>query len=81
MSFNSAFDLVAGVSIGIASSAVGLKICEITGEIKKYKSITEKKRKKHDKIVLLVKNKLNVIEVLISKALIDSCINITYSFQ
>ena len=29
-------------------------------------------KKKHDKIVLLAKSKLNSIEVLISKALIDS---------
>ena len=32
------------------------------------------KKKKHDKIVLLAKSKLNVIEVLISNALIDSVI-------
>ena len=32
----------------------------------------KKKKKKHDKIVLLAKTKLNSIEVLISKALIDS---------
>ena len=30
-----------------------------------------KKKKNHDKIVLLAKSKLNSIEVLISKALID----------
>ena len=30
-----------------------------------------KKEKKHDKIVLLAKSKLNSIEVLISKVLID----------
>ena len=41
--------------------------------IKKYKSII-KKKKKHDKIVLLAKYKLNTVEVLISKALIDSVI-------
>ena len=41
---------------------------------KKYKSIIQKE-KKHNKIVLLAKNKLNVIEVLISKALIDSNIS------
>ena len=33
------------------------------------------KKNKHDKIVLLVKNKLNIINVLISKVLIDSCIS------
>ena len=35
----------------------------------------KKKSKKHDKIVLLGKDKLNAIEVLISKALIDSYIS------
>ena len=58
------------------SSAVGCKICAITARIKKYKSITERKKKKHDKIVLLATAKLNSIEVLISKALINS--NISY---
>ena len=43
--------------------------------IKKHKSIIKKKRKKHDKIVLLAKSKLNNIEVLISKVLIDSNIS------
>ena len=52
-----------------------IKICAITTGIKKYKSIIKKKRKKHNKIVLLAKNKLNSIEVLISKALIDSYIS------
>ena len=37
-----------------------------------YKSIIKKKKKLHDKIALLAKSKLNNIEVLISKALIDS---------
>ena len=35
----------------------------------------KKKSKKHDKIVLSGKDKLNAIEVLISKALIDSYIS------
>ena len=37
--------------------------------------IIKKKRKKHDKIVLLAKTKLDTIEVFISKALIYSYIN------
>ena len=40
--------------------------------IKKYNSIIKKKKKKHDKIVVLAKSKLINIEVLISKTLIDS---------
>ena len=42
--------------------------------IKRYKSIT-KKKKKHDKIILLGKDKLNAIEVLISKALMNSYVS------
>ena len=38
-------------------------------------SIIKKRRKKHDKIILFAKSKLNVIVVLISKALIDLNIN------
>ena len=34
--------------------------------MKKYKSIIKKKKKNHDKIVLLPKSKLNSIKVLIS---------------
>ena len=63
------------IPIGITSSGVGLKICAINTRIKKCKSIVKKKKKKHDKIVLIGKNELNTIEVLISKALIDSYIS------
>ena len=68
----SAFPSLVGIPIDIASSAVGLKICVIAAAMKRYKSITKKKRKKHDKIVLLAKGKLNTIKVLISKVLTDS---------
>ena len=57
------------------SSAIGLKICAITAGIKKYKSIIKKKKKEHDEILLLAESKLNKIEVLISKALMDSVIS------
>ena len=63
------------VPVGITSSAILIKICANTAGIKKYKSIINKKRKKHDKIVLLGNDKLNTIEVLISKALIHSYIS------
>ena len=68
----SAFDSLLVIPIGITSSAISLKICAIAAWIKKNKSIIKKKKKKHDKIVLLAKSKLNNIEVLNSKALIDS---------
>ena len=64
------------VPVGITSSVAGIKICEIIVGVKKYKSITKKKKKKkHSKIVLLGKDKLNTTEVLISKTLIDSYIS------
>ena len=69
------FDFLVSIPIGITSSAIGLKICVITAGIKKYKSIIMERKKKHDKIALLVKSKFNIMEVLISKALIDSNIN------
>ena len=53
-------------------STVGLKICARAVAIEKYKSITKKNRKKHDRIVLWAKNKLNNIGILISKALTES---------
>ena len=63
-----------GIPIRITTSAIRSKICAVTVRIKKYKSIINKK-KKHDKIVLLVKSKSNSIEILISKAFLDSVIS------
>ena len=71
----SAFVSLLGIPIGITSSVVGLKICAVTAGIQMYMSIVKKKKKKHDKMVLLAKTKLNSIEVLISKALIHSNIS------
>ena len=67
----SAFASLIAILVGITSSATGLKICVISPGIKKYKSIIKKKRKKHDKIVLFAKPRLNRKEVLLSKALTD----------
>ena len=71
----SAFASLVRDPVGIVSSAIGIKICAVTAGIKKYKSIIKKKKKKNDKIVLLGKDKLNTIEVRISKSLIDSYIS------
>ena len=68
----SAFAPLVAIPAGIMSSAIRIKICAITGGIKKYESIIKKKKIKHDKKVLLEKSKSNAIEVLISKALVDS---------
>ena len=70
----SAFASLIGTLIEITSSVIGLKICATFSGIKIYKSIIKKTEKKHDKIVLLAKTKLNSIDVLISKALNGSCL-------
>ena len=77
----SAFSFLFSIPTGIASSAAGFKIYAITAGIKNYKSIIKKKKKNHDKIVFLAKTKLNSIEALISRALVDSYINHDESFS
>ena len=72
----SAFASLVGIPIGIASSAIGLKICAITEAIKNYKSIIKKKKKKNDKIVLVAKSKLNSIEVLFLVISLDEFVSI-----
>ena len=61
--------------IGITNSEKGLKTCAVDAEIKNYQPISKKTKKKHDKIVLLAKSKLNSREVLISKALFNTNIS------
>ena len=64
------FASLAGIPIAITISAKGIKMCVVTEGIKKYKAIIKKRKKNHNKRVLLAKFKLNSIEVLIYKALI-----------
>ena len=56
------------IPIGYTSSAIELEICAITAGIEKGKSIIKKKKKKHDKIVLIATSASN-------KALIGSNIS------
>ena len=58
----SAFTFLVDIPIRITRSAIGLKVCAITAGIKTYKSIIKKKKKNHDKMVLLPKSKLNRIK-------------------
>ena len=71
----SVFASLLDIPVGITSSAIALEICAIAAGIKKYKSIIKKKKNKHNKTILSAKYKLNSIEVLISKVLIDSNIS------
>ena len=55
---------VVGAPAGIASASLTLIFSLTTGIIKKLLSITRNKKKKHDKILMLAKSKLNSIETL-----------------
>ena len=65
------FTSFVGAPVGIASASFTLIISLATGIVKKILNITKKTKKKHDKILMLTKSKLNSIETLISQALID----------
>ena len=62
---------VVGIPVGIAGASLTVIFTVTTGVVKKILNITRKKKKKHNKIITLAKNKLNIIETLISQALID----------
>ena len=65
------FTSIVGAPVGIASASLTLIFSLTTGIVKKLLNITRNKKKKHDKILMLAKSKLNSIETLISQALID----------
>ena len=65
------FTSIIGAPVGIASASLTLIFSLTTGIVKKLLNITRKKKKKHDKILMLAKSKLNSIETLVSQALIN----------
>ena len=65
------FTSVVGGPVGIASASFTLIFSLTTGIVKKLLSTTRNKKKKHDKMFMFAKSKLNSIETLISQALID----------
>ena len=62
---------IVGIPVGIAGASLTLIFTVTTGVVKKLLNITRKKKKKHNKIIALARSKLNIIETLISQALID----------
>ena len=62
---------VVRIPAGIAGASLTLIFTVTTGVVKKLLNITEKKKKKHNKIIALARSKLNIIENLIPQALID----------
>ena len=57
---------IVGAPVGIAGPSFTLIFSLSTGIVKKLLSITRNKKKKHHKILMLAKSKLNSIETLVS---------------
>ena len=63
---------VLGTPAGIAGSSLTLIFTIGTGISKSLLNVTKKRKKKHNKIIVIAKNKLNMIDTLLSSALNDS---------
>ena len=66
------FATVAGIPIGITSASLSLAFSLCTGLVKKSLKATRNKKKKHNKIGMLARSRLNSIESKISEALINN---------
>ena len=63
---------VIGIPAGITGASLTLVFTIGTGISKSLLKLTKKRKKKHNKIIVLAKNKLNMIDTLLSSALNDS---------
>ena len=63
---------VVGTPADIAGSSLTLIFTIGTGISKSLLNVTKKRKKKHNKIIVLAKKKLNMIDILLSSALNDS---------
>ena len=63
---------VVGTPAGITGSSLTLIFTIGTGISKPLLNVTKKRKKNHNKIIVLAKNKLNMINTLLSSALNDS---------
>ena len=66
------FATVIGAPVAMMSASCGLAFSITTGFVKKFLKTTRNKKKKHNKIVMLARSKLNSIESKISEALINN---------
>ena len=66
---------VLGIPLGITDASLTLLFTISTGIYKSLLQLTKKRKKKHNKIMKLAKNKLNMIDTLLSSALNDSKIS------
>ena len=60
-----------GIPVGVVGSSLTVLFSVTTGIVKKLLNTTRKKRKKNNKMIVLARNKLNIIETLMSQSLID----------
>ena len=63
---------VVGIPAGITGASLTLVFTICTGISKSLLKVTKKGKKKHNKIIVLAKNELNMIDTLLSSALNDS---------
>ena len=66
------FATAIGVPVGIMSASCSLAFSITTGFVKKFLKTIRNKKKKHNKIVMLARSKLNSIESKISEALTNN---------
>ena len=66
------FATVIGAPVGMMSASFSLAFSITTGFVKKFLKTIRNKKKKHNKIVMLARSKLNSIESKISEALINN---------
>ena len=66
------FATVIGAPVGMMSASCSLAFSITTGFVKKFLKTTRNKKKKHNKIVMLARSKLNSIESKISEALMNN---------
>ena len=69
------FATAIGAPVGITSGSLSLAFSLCTGLVKKLLKATRNKKKKHNKIIMLARSKLNSIEGKISEALINNQIS------
>ena len=66
------FATVIGAPVGMMSASCSLAFSITTGFVKKFLKTTRNKKKKHNKIVMLARSKLNNIESKISEVLANN---------
>ena len=61
--------------LGQISSIFSLLFCLSSGVVKKMERETKTRKKKHNKLLYLTKNKLDFVEMLVSKSVMDAIID------